>query len=198
MNQQEIQLLTDRQIIDNIIGSKFIIDYGTIIKIDVTGQLVDVQHQVLDTFKGQAIQQPLITYGVELLYLSTGNLVIDSNPQIGDPVLLVGFKRYIAKTSNPMQIPIKSQSEVSYTRSNLKAIPMSAIPNAPSFTLRADGGKLKARNATLSLYKLFNDINSALITFSTGLNSGTLTAQAIALVNSLGTITTEISSLLED
>jgi phage gp45-like len=59
-------------------------------------------------------------------------------------------------------------------------------------------GKIKISNQAKSLKTIIDSLSTALTTFATGLNSGTLTAQASSLVTAVSTFRADIALLLKD
>jgi hypothetical protein len=205
-------LISDKQLLESFLKNKTILDYGTILSITSDGSKADIQHQVLDIFNGKVIQKPLVTKGVEVFYLNSSSLFIDNTPQVGDPVLILGLRRFINSTKTPMPMPYAPLSPVAYERSTIKAVPLSAINNQSGLIFRAKSGKLRLRNTTVSLFKIINDQQNAIATFSnsasqssitTGGSSsaslaGAIVALMVTLNSSMITLANEISSLLED
>lgn len=214
--QQDMMLVTEKMMLESVINNKFIADYGTIKSISSDGKTCDVQHMVLQTFGGKAIDTPLLTREIEILYMSSSSISFDVQPKEGDPVLLIGLKRNVPSTSTPMPLPAKPISNDSYDMSTMKAIPLSAINGASGVTFRAKDGKLRIRNSTVSLYKALNDLTSAISAFSSLTSQSALTATnatgggfTVGLVTALNlllstmntslvSVANEISSLLED
>ncbi len=208
-------LISNKQLLESFLKNKTILDYGTILDITSDGATCSVQHQVLDIFNGKVIRKPLVTKKVELLYLNSSSISFDTTPVVGDPVLILGLRRFINSTKTPMPMPYSPLSPVAYERSNIKAIPLSAINNQSGLIFRAKSGKLRLRNTTVSLFKIISDQESAIATFSSAASQASITAggaglpQTVALAasivalmvslnTSMLTLANEISSLLED
>ena len=209
-------LISDRQVRESFLKNKTILDYGTITSITTDGSFCNVQLQVLDIFNGNVIQNPLIIQNAEILYLSTSSISFDTTPKAGDPVLILGLRRYIDSTKSPMKPPYAPLSPVAYERSTAKVIPLSALNVSSGLTIRAKNNKLRVRNAQVSLFKVINDFQSAVSTFSSATSQTSLSSTTpsgggytVALVNalnsllgtmnsSLTTVANELSSLLED
>ena len=193
--------VTDKRYIQSFIYDKYIVDYGTITTINGDGT-VNIQHQVLSTFYGTAIPTPLTTINIELLYLSSSSLGFDGNPQIGDPVLLIGLRNFIPSTTTPMPPAYPPISPSFYSRSTMKAIPLSALNANSGVTIRAENAKLRIRNSQVSLFKILNDFTSAVNSFATNSGSATTASQiagfAITLASAMANVITELNLLLEN
>ena len=197
MSLQDFFSVSEYKKIFSVIQNSFINDYGIITSINGDGT-VNVNHVILQNFYGQPIQTPITTFNIELLSISSSSLFIDSNPQVGDSVLLVGLKSFVPSTVRPLN-PIPPLNPDSYSQATMKAIALSAISNTSSVQIRAEqSGTLRIRNATTSLFSILNNLSSALSTFSSGLNSGTLIVQALGLNATLNLVSQQISSLLEN
>lgn len=202
----------DDVIIQSILKNKFILDYGTMLNISSDGTTCDVQHQVLNIFNGTVLTTPMVTKQVEILYLSSSSISFDTTPINNDPCLILGLKRFINSTKTPMPPPYAPLSPISYERSTIKVVPLSALKSQSGLIFRAKGGKLRLRNNTVSLFKMLNDFETAINTFSgtasqLSLTSAGSTAPSLAtainaLLQSMNTslisVANEISSLLED
>lgn len=201
MTFQDAVFQTEKTIFENQLANKLIVDYGTIKNV-YNNDTCDVQLQTLLSYNGNAVQGPLVIKGIEILYFSTSSLAIDSQVQQGDPVLVIGLRRYIDSTNTPMPPPAGPLTPDAYNLSTAKCIPLSSLNNQSGLTVRGKNGKLRVRNATVSLYKVINDLNQALATFANTSSSATtapqIAAAAAIMVTSLSSVTTEISSLLED
>jgi len=205
-------LISDKQLLEIFLKNKTILDYGTIVSITSDGKTCSIQHQVLDIFNGKVITKPLVTEKVELLYLNSSSISFDTTPQVGDPVLILGLRRFINSTKTPMDKPYAPLSPVAYERSTAKAIPLSAINDQSGLIFRAKSGKLRLRNKTLSLFKIINDQQSAIATFSNATSQASISAGGGSSVSlalainallstlnaSMITLANSISALLED
>lgn len=205
-------LISDKQLLQSFLKNKMILDYGTILNISTDGSTCDVQHQVLDIFNGEIVTKPLITKKVELLYLNSSSISFDTTPKNGDPVLILGLRRFINSTKTPMPKPYAPLTPVAYERATIKAIPLSAINGQSGLIFRAKNGKLRLRNTTISLFKIINDQQNAIATFTNSASQSSITAGGstsaslasaivalmITLNSSMLTLANEISSLLED
>lgn len=208
----DASLISNKQLMESFLKNKTILDYGTILDITSDGLSCSVQHQVLDIFNGKVITKPLVTKKVELLYLNSSSISFDTTPKVGDPVLILGLRRFINSTKTPMPGPYAPLVPVAYERSNMKAIPLSAINGQSGLIFRAKNGKLRLRNTTVSLFKIISDQENAIATFSNsasqasisagGGSSASLATAINALLSTLNasmiTLANEISALLED
>jgi len=193
-DHQSMMFVTDRMVTDSIIDNKFFADYGKISSIDSDGKHCDVAHAILETYDGVASDTALITRGIEILYLSGSSISIDTTPVVGDPVLLIGLRKFIYSTdvaSDPTLLnPSNQYGYCSYDQSTMKAIPLSAVNSSAGLTIRAKNSKLRIRNSTVSLYKTLNDLTSALNSLTSALNS--FATSESALYGTISAITAPI------
>jgi hypothetical protein len=173
VNTNSFQLaewLTDNDVINSIINSKFIIDYGTIKSINKAGTLATIQHQVNANFNGK--DYTLVTPNVEVLYNSNSSLSLNSPPQVGDGVILFGLRRFLQTTTPPLQDPVSQVSGAAYDRSTMKCFPLSTIGGQSLLTIAVVNGKLQVKNNTATLFNLHTDLVTAINNFNNSLSSG--------------------------
>lgn len=170
MTNTQAARFTDRDLIENIIESYFIVDYGFIDQVNADGT-IDVVHAK----KGQTIDgKPLPEYAtkrIELLTLSCAEFSIQLKPTKGDNVLLLGLKDYV---QNAAGINTATQNDVfiHYQQNTMKAVPLSLFNNDAKLKIEIDGGdlsfvtdgkvKIKANQAEIncSSFKVTNENGS--------------------------------------
>ena len=119
---------SDLEVILNVITSRFIIDYGSVLANNGDGT-VDVQHAVPFTpkYPPQGFTPSFTTtHGVEVLFLSGANFSTSFQLQVGDPVLLVGLKDFVKSTASLPEAPNTPSAFQHYNQNTLKAIPLAA------------------------------------------------------------------------
>ena len=90
---------TDRTLIESILASHYILDYGFIKKVN-DDKTIDVTHaKQLKTMDGTTLPAT-VTTGVEVLTLAGGGFSISFDYKKGDKVLLLGLKNYIEKVED--------------------------------------------------------------------------------------------------
>lgn len=131
---------TDKDLIESILASFYIIDYGFITTIN-GDKTVNVTHaKRLKTTQGQSLA-PTISKNIEVLTLSTAGLAIDFDIQQGDKVLLLGLKNYVEKTSG-VTIATETREYLHYSRETMKAVPLAAFDETAKVKVKAENGSL--------------------------------------------------------
>lgn len=183
---------TDRNLIESILASFYIIDYGYIKKVN-PDKTVDVIHaKMLKTMDGQSLR-PTTTKALEVLTLSCGGFALQVDYKAGDKVLLLGLKDYVPKTGS-VAIPTETTSYIHYTRETMKALPLCVFDNTAKIKVKAENGtldvdaldtiKLNGKqkielNGNTKQFVTWSELNSALSTFLTQLTTA-LTTTPIA------------------
>lgn len=128
-----------RWLIENLIGTSYVVDVGVVIATDQS--TVDVQHAVQQVRYGKTLPAT-VTRKIEVLWPFPGTWQIS----VGDPVLLLGTKDYVESTKaisvGPTDVPLH------YTQTNLKAVPI-----YPSGT-----ALIQIKNAAASLYTIVQNL----------------------------------------
>ena len=156
------QSLTERNLIESILASFFIVDYGFIKNVNPDGT-VDVTHaKQLQTMDGVTLS-PTVTENVELLTVAGAGFSIKFDYKKGDRVLLLGLKDYVPKVED-----VKSSTETTvylhYTRETLKAIPLCVFNSDAKATIEVKDGTI-AINGNTKHFVTWEDLNTALNTF---------------------------------
>lgn len=138
--------LTERSLIESIISSHYILDYGFIKKVN-DDKTVDVTHaKQLKTLDGKTLPAT-VTTGVEVLTIAGAGFSINFDYKKGDKVLLLGLKDYIPKVEE-----VTSASETTaylhYSRETLKAIPLCVFNDKAKVQIKVEDGKLTIGNGS--------------------------------------------------
>lgn len=172
------QMLTEKSLIESVLASFYILDYGYIkeVKADKTIDVVHAKKLKLTT--GKDLKQT-VTHNVEVLTLSAGSFSISIDYKKGDKVLLLGLKNYIPKVKD-----VTSATETTiyqhYTRETLKAIPLCVFNGEAKVTVEAKEGTLKIDaeqkielNGNDKQFVTWAELDSALKQFTTALKTHT-------------------------
>lgn len=136
---------SEASLIDNIISTTFIVDFGTVTAVQVNtinGQpvtVVSVQHAI-ELNKRGTILPPTVTPGIEVLWPSSAGLSERGSIAIGDTVLLVGFKDFVVSVANPGPAPASNQ--LHYCQETLRAIPLGTFKPGSTHTIDGSGSSL--------------------------------------------------------
>jgi hypothetical protein len=169
---------TDRNLIESILASFYINDYGYIKKVN-PDKTVDVIHaKMLKTMDGQSLR-PTTTKALEVLTLSCGGFALQVDYKAGDKVLLLGLKDYVPKTQQ-VAIPTETTSYLHYTRETMKALPLCVFDNTAKVQVKTEEGTLQVNttknielNGNTKQFVTYEELNSALQDLWTKIKSHT-------------------------
>lgn len=167
----ESERFTDRNLIESILTSFYIVDYGFIKKVNVD-KTVDVVHaKILKTMRGESLR-PTTTKALEVLTISCGGFALQMDYKPGDKVLLLGLKDYVPKTQQ-VAMATETTTYLHYTRETMKALPLCVFNNLAKVKIQAENGTLKI---DLSNFKITATTNIELICKSLKVTNGILPA----------------------
>lgn len=137
----ESQRFTERTLIESVLSSFYILDYG-LIKTVNPDKTIDVVHaKKLKMLDGTELKQT-VTKSVEVLTLAGAGFSITFDYKKGDKVLLLGLKNYIPEVEK-----VTSATETTdyqhYTRECLKAIPMCVFKDDAKVAVQIEDGTMK-------------------------------------------------------
>ena len=176
--------LNERSIIESVLSSYYILDYGYIKKVNAD-MTVDVVHaKKPKTSDGKSLEQT-ITKNIEMLTLSCGAFSLNVEYKQGDKVLLLGLKDYV-----PQADDVSSATEMKcylhYTRETIKALPLCVFNDEAKVKVEAEAGTLKVTtnekielNGNSKQFVTWAELNQALTQFVTSLNTALLAATYI-------------------
>lgn len=133
---------TDRDLIESILSSYFIVDYGFIKTVNEDSSVDVVHAKQLKTLDGKNLNAT-ITKRIEMLTLSAAGFALKVDYKKGDKVLLLGLKDYVPKTAEVTQAT-ETTAYMHYTRETLKAIPLCLFNNDAKVKIEVEEGTLKA------------------------------------------------------
>lgn len=216
--------LTERNLIESILSSFYIIDYGFIKNVN-GDDTIDVTHaKQLKTLNGESLPAT-VTKNIEVLTLAGAGFSFKFDYKKGDKVLLLGLKEYIPEVEK-VTSATETTAYLHYSRETLKAIPLCVFNEDAKVTVEIkDGdttikaaGKLSLKNDkeldidtdTLKVktkkkielngnskqFVTWAELNQALTTFTTALTSHThnCTAPGSASGPAVGVPTIDISA----
>ena len=132
------QKYTEKTLIESILCSFYILDYGYIQKINAD-KTVDVVHAKRIKMLDGTNLQPTISKQIEMLTLSGGGFSFSFDYKKGDKVLLLGLKNYIPKVEE-----VTSASETKtyqhYSRETMKALPLALFNEDAKVTVAIEDG----------------------------------------------------------
>ena len=174
--------LTERSLIESIVSSFYILDYG-LIKAVNPDKTIDVIHaKQLKTYAGQSLKAT-VTTNIEVLTLSGAGFSINFDYKKGDKVLLLGLKNYIKKVEDVTRAT-ETTAYMHYSRETLKAIPMCVFNDEAKVTIAIEDGNMAVN--TKDVLTLDGDDNGGLcITPELVKQLGYLTTRVDTIINAL-------------
>lgn len=174
---------TDRTLIESIVSSFYIIDYGIITTIN-GDKTVNVEHaKKLVTSSGQVLP-PTRTNNIEMLTVAGSGFSVNFDYEKGDKVLLLGLKDTVEKVGKILNGD-ENKSHYHYSRETLKAIPLCVFNDQAKVKIQIEKGALSINtqdkiklNGDNKQFVTWNELNNALTQFLTGLTTA-LTTTAI-------------------
>lgn len=139
------QRYTDRTLIESILASHYIIDYGFIKAVNAD-DTIDVTHaKQLKTLDGKSLPAT-VTKNVEVLTIAGGGFSIKFDYKKGDKVLLLGLKNYVPKVDE-VASATETTAYLHYSRETLKAIPLCIFNNDAKVTIKIEDGELAMKTS---------------------------------------------------
>ena len=176
----DAQRYSDRDLIDFVIGSYYIIDYGFVKSVndDNTVNVVHARKPVL--MDGEELGETL-TKRLEVLTFSCSEFSVSFKPKKGDKVLLLALKDWV-KNVGDVEKAETPETFIHYQRETMKALPLSAFDQESKIRITADAGTLKVNanqkielNGSSKKFVTHKELDTALQKFVTALNSHTHT-----------------------
>ena len=131
---------TDRTLIESILASHYIVDYGFIKSVN-PDKTIDVTHaKQLKTLDGQSLKAT-VTKNVEVLTLCGGGFSFTFDYKKGDKVLLLGLKDYVPKVED-VTSATETTAYLHYSRETIKAIPLCVFSDKAKVQIKVENGKL--------------------------------------------------------
>ena len=174
---------TDRDLLESVLQSFYIVDYGYIKKVN-TDKTIDVVHaKRLKTYSGQNLPQTE-TKEIEMLTLSGSGFAVQFDYKKGDKVLLLGLKDFRPKAAE-VSTATETTNYLHYTRETIKALPLCVFNDDAKVVVKIENGdmavdtqgKIKL-NGDSKQFVTWAELNSALSTFMTALNGHVHTSAA--------------------
>ena len=203
------QKYTDRTLIESILTSHYIVDYGFIKAVNAD-KTIDVTHaKQLKTLDGKSLPAT-VTKGIEVLTIAGAGFSINFDYKKGDKVLLLGLKNYIPKVEE-VTSATETTAYLHYSRETLKAIPLCIFNDDAKVKIEVEAGTMKVTtekkielNGNDKQFVTWTELNQALQNLWTAIQAhthpvsttGTAAAQTGTAATSidLSTVTLDISA----
>ena len=161
---------TERTLIESILASYYIVDYGFIKSVN-PDKTIDVTHaKQLKTLDGQSLKAT-VTKNVEVLTLCGGGFSFTFDYKKGDKVLLLGLKDYVPKVKD-VTSATETTAYLHYSRETIKAIPLCVFNGEAKATVVVKDGKIEL-NGNSKQFVTWAELNTALQGLISALNSHT-------------------------
>lgn len=144
MTANELQLgqsFTDRDVIEAVVSSFFIVDYGVISKVNAD-KTVNVTHARIQELTDGTKLPALETKNLEVLTVSTAGFTVNPDVKAGDKVLLLGLKDYVSSVKN-VDGAKEQEAYLHYKRDGMKVLPLCLFNADAKVKIEADNGVLK-------------------------------------------------------
>ena len=134
------QTYTEKTLIESILASHYIIDYGFIKNVN-PDKTIDVTHaKRLKTLDGKSLPAT-VTTNVEVLTLCGGGFSFGFDYKKGDKVLLLGLKDYVPEVAE-VTSATETTAYMHYSRETLKAIPLCVFSEEAQVRVEVEKGKM--------------------------------------------------------
>jgi hypothetical protein len=154
----EAQRYTDRTLIESIVSSFYILDYGMIKDVNTDGTIDVVHAKKLKMLDGTELKQT-VTKGIEVLTISGAGFSFSVDYKKGDKVLLLGLKNYIPKVEK-----VTSATEMTdymhYSRECLKALPLCVFKDDAKVAVEVKDGEM---SIVCKGFKITDDSGTAVL-----------------------------------
>lgn len=135
------QQYTDRDLIESVLSSFYIVDYGYVQKVN-DDKTVDVVHaKKIKTIQGKTLPQTE-TKKIEVLTVAGSAFSLNIDIQPGDKVLLLGLKNYVQNSADVNEAT-ETTVYMHYARTTMKALPLCAFNADAKVTAEIKDGEFK-------------------------------------------------------
>lgn len=174
----------DRNLIESLVASFYILDYGYIKTVNADGTVDVVHAKRLKTYKGESMK-PTLTKSLEVLTIAGAGFSLQMDYKQGDKVLLLGLKDYVPDTKK-VTTATETTSYLHYSRETMKALPLCVFNDDAKVTVEAKDGNLDVKtkdkiklNGDSKQFVTWAALNEALSNFVTALNLALTTTPII-------------------
>lgn len=172
------ECLSERNLIESVLASFFIVDYGFIKKVNAD-KTIDVTHaKQLKMTTGESMK-PTVTTGVEVLTICGAGFSFNFDYKKGDKVLLLGLKDYVPEVKE-VTSATETTAYLHYSRETIKALPLCIFSDDAKVKVEVENGTMKVTtnqkielNGNSKQFVTWAELNQALTQFTTALISHT-------------------------
>jgi len=149
------QEYTERTLIENLVASFYIVDYGYVAEVNADGTVNVVHAKLQADLEGNTFKE-IKTKNIEVLALSTNAFSIKWDIKPGDKMLLLGLKDYVREVADVSKAT-DQEAFIHYRRETLKALPLCVFNDDAKIQIKIDGADFSMKtsgNVTLKCKKL--------------------------------------------
>ena len=168
----------DRNLIESIVASFYILDYGYIKTVNADGTVDVVHAKRLKTYTGVSMK-PTLTKSLEVLTIAGSGFSLKLDYKQGDKVLLLGLKDYVPHAKD-VTTATETTSYLHYSRETMKALPLCVFNDQAKIQIEVKDGDLSVNtngkiklNGDSKQFVTWAELNQALSTFTTVLKTHT-------------------------
>lgn len=166
-NPFNAQRYNDRDLIEALVGSFYILDYGFVSKVN-PDKTIDVTHAKRMTSRYGEVLPETVSKNIQVLTFSGAGFSLNLDVQKGDKVLLLGLKNYVQNVAD-VATPEVTSSTLHYTRETLKALPLCLFNSQAKVQIEVEKGKMTINtegkleiNGNSKQFVTWAELNSAL------------------------------------
>lgn len=169
------QTFSDRDLIESVVNSYFILDYGVISAVN-GDKTVNVTHAKIQELSDGTKLPALKTKNLEVLTLSCAGFSVLPDIKQGDKVLLLGLKDYVPKVEE-VSGASNQTAYMHYKRDGMKVLPLCVFNADAKIKIECSDGNMKVTAKKIELngndkqFVTWAELNSALQGFITDFNS---------------------------
>ena len=171
------QHFTDRDLIESVVNSYFILDYGVVSKVNAD-KTVNGTHAKIQELQDGTQLPALETKNLEVLTFCTAGFSINPEVKAGDKVLLLGLKDYVPKAEDVSGATAQT-AYLHYKRNTMKALPLCLFNADAKIKIEAEGGVMKVTADKVELngngkqFVTWSELNNALQSLWTSIQGHT-------------------------
>jgi hypothetical protein len=153
---QSLLYTEEEYLLKSITQMLYIVDFGIITAVSTDKTKVDVQHAAIPVIykveeDTSTATTPTVTKNIEVLYLGSSKFGLTYDVAVGDVVLLIGSKDYLASVTGTVA-PAVPKSFIHYKQETMKAIPIKSSTTV-NISVHVDGSTLKIGAGTQAFVK---------------------------------------------
>lgn len=183
INTLNVTTFTDRNLIESVLRSFYIVDYGTIKTVNADGTINVVHAKKQQTMDGKELPED-VTNKVEVLTIGNKEFSLQWKLTEGDQVLLLGLKDYV-KNVKDVTKATSQDAFIHYCRNTMKALPLSVFNDSAKVKIEIESGNMEVTATKIKLngdskqFVTWAELNQALTTFLTQLTTAMTTTPIV-------------------